>query len=58
MQTDLEKERLATERNYSKRAKQIQAVLQNFAGMYGDMEVVVGKALPRIKQLSLPASSA
>lgn len=57
MQTDLEKERLATERNFSKREKQIRAVLQNFAGMYGDMEVVVGKALPRIKQLELTASS-
>jgi len=57
MQSDLDKERIAVERSWSKRGKQIQTVLQNFAGMYGDIEAIVGKALPRIKQLELPTSS-
>lgn len=56
MQDDLEKERQAVERQWAKREKQIQLVIQNISGMYGDMQAIAGQSLPRIRRLELPAS--
>ncbi len=52
MQDDLEKEKRAIEKNWAKREMQIQTVVQNFAGMYGDMQGL-GAALPKVKRLEL-----
>jgi hypothetical protein len=57
MQDDLDKERQATERQWAKREKQIQLVVQNVAGMYGDMQGLVGQSLPKIRRLELPEPS-
>lgn len=57
MQDDLDKERQTIERQWAKREKQIQLVVQNVAGMYGDMQGLVGQSLPKIRRLELPEPS-
>lgn len=54
MRDDLDHERRAAERQWAKRAKQIEAVTFNIAGMYGDLQGLV-PALPPIARLELPA---
>jgi len=58
MQDDLDKERETMERQWAKREKQIQLVVQNVSGMYGDMQAIAGQSLPKIRRLELPAPSA
>jgi hypothetical protein len=53
MRHDLEQERRAAERQWAKRARQIDAVTLNVAGMYGDLQGLV-PALPPIALLELP----
>lgn len=55
MQDDLEKERQTMEKQWAKRDMQIQVVVQNVAGMYGDMQGIVGQSLPKIRRLELPS---
>jgi hypothetical protein len=42
------------QRIWEKRAKQIEKVISNTSGMYGDLEGLAGNALPSIKILELP----
>ncbi len=51
MRDDLNRERTAMEKIWSKREKQIARVVQNMAGMYGDMQGIIGAALPAIARL-------
>ena len=53
MRHDLEQERRAAERQWARRARQIDAVTLNVAGMYGDLQGIL-PALPSIRQLELP----
>ena len=53
MQQDLEKEKRAMTMLWSKRQKQIEQVIHNTAGMYGDMQAIMGASLPQIKSLDL-----
>ncbi len=53
MQQDLEKEKRAMMLLWSKRQKQIEQVIHNTAGMYGDMQAIMGASLPQIKSLNL-----
>jgi hypothetical protein len=55
MNEDLEREKRAMETTWSKRDKQIKRVIQNVAGMYGDMQGIIGATLPKIEYLELPA---
>lgn len=55
MRQDLEQERRAAERQWSRRARQLDAVTLNVAGMYGDLQGLV-PALPPIALLELPAA--
>ncbi len=57
MRKDLEQERRAAERQWSRRAKQIDAVTFNVSGMYGDLQGLM-PALPPIQMLELPAADA
>jgi len=57
MQDDLGKERQAMERYWAKRDKQMQLVLQNVSGMYGDMQGIAGQSLPKIRRLELPPAT-
>ena len=54
MRDDLDRERRAMEKLWSKREKQIEKVELNLSGMHGDLEGIAGKALPVIKALELP----
>ena len=53
MRHDLEQERRAAERQWARRARQIEAVTFNVSGMYGDLQGLV-PALPPIALLELP----
>jgi hypothetical protein len=55
MREDLDQERRSAERQWAKRAKQIEAVTLNISGMYGDLQGLV-PALPSIQRLELPAA--
>lgn len=54
MKTDLDAEKRAMERQWAKRQKQIEQVITNTAGMYGDLQGIIGNALPAVKTLELP----
>jgi len=56
MRKDLEQERRAAERQWARRAKQIEAVTFNVSGMYGDLQGLM-PALPSIGLLELSSSS-
>lgn len=53
MRQELDQERRAAERQWARRARQIDAVTFNVAGMYGDLQGLV-PALPPIALLELP----
>jgi hypothetical protein len=55
MRKDLEQERRAAERQWARRAKQIDAVTFNVSGMYGDLQGLM-PALPPIRMLELPGA--
>ena len=55
MRHDLEQERRAAERQWARRARQIECVTFSIAGMYGDLQGLV-PALPSIAVLELPAA--
>ncbi len=57
MKTDLDAEKRATEKVWAKREKQIQRVFESIAGMHGDLEGIIGTALPQIKLLELPGAT-
>lgn len=52
MQTDLQEERRTMEKRWAKRDKQIQRVISNTSGMYGDFQSYLGSALQTIPALS------
>jgi len=54
MKSGLESERRSMERLWSKRSKQLDALALNTAGMYGELEALIGTALPAIEMLELP----
>ncbi len=54
MQNDLDYEKRAMERVWKKREVQIKKTLLNAARMYGELQGVMGNALPDIKIFSLP----
>ncbi len=55
MRDDLDKERQTMERQWAKREKNIQLVIENISGMYGEMQAIAGQALPKIRRLELPS---
>jgi hypothetical protein len=54
MKNDLDSERRSLERMWNKRARQLDALALNTAGMYGELEALIGTALPAIETLELP----
>ncbi len=54
MRSDLDAERRAIERQWAKREKQIERVVQLTAGMYGDLQGIIGTSLPPVETLQLP----
>lgn len=53
MQAQLDRERRAMERLWKERERQIERVMKNTAGMYGEMRGLIGHTLPEIEALSL-----
>ena len=54
IQTDLEKERRSLTRLWAKRKQHLERALFNTAGLYGDLQAIVGSSLPEVAGLSLP----
>ncbi len=57
MKQELDLERRATEKRWAKRAAQLDQLAANTAGMYGELEALMGSALPAVDLLELPASA-
>jgi len=55
MQENLVKEQRAIQRLWAKREKEIQRVTTNTIGLYGDLQGIVGNALPAVQALELEA---
>lgn len=51
MQQDLEKEKRQYTKSWAKREKQIQRVIQSTAGMYGEMQGIIGSSMQSIPAL-------
>jgi hypothetical protein len=53
MQEQLNKEKRAYTRLWKEREKQIERIIENTAGMYGDVRGLIGSAVPEIQALTL-----
>ncbi|MBP9010975.1 MAG: DUF2130 domain-containing protein [Smithellaceae bacterium] len=53
MQDQLNQERRAMEKHWNQREKQIQRVIKNTVGLYGDMQGIIGGQIPNIPALEL-----
>jgi len=53
MQDQLNQERRAMEKHWNQREKQIQRVVKNTVGLYGDMQGIIGGQIPSISALEL-----
>ena len=51
MQSDLEGEKRAYKKQWSKREKQLERAITNTASLYGDLQGIIGASLPMIKGL-------
>jgi len=54
MKSDLDTERRGVERYWGKRDKEIERLARATAGMYGDLQGILGSALPSVSQFELP----
>ena len=52
MQDQLHRERRAMERLWNEREKQIERIIANTAGMYGDVRGLIGAGMPRFTTAS------
>ena len=57
MRADLDKERKVIMKQWDKRSKQIECVMNSTVGMYGDLQGIAGKSLQEIEGLELKALS-
>lgn len=58
MQDQLNRERRAMEKHWKQREKEIRRVIKNTAGLYGDMQGIIGGQIPAIPALELDPESA
>ncbi len=58
MQEQLNQERRAMEKHWNQREKQIQRVIKNTVGLYGDMQGIIGGQIPAIAALELDEQTA
>ena len=56
MWEDLQKEKRAVNKLWTKREKQIEQATLGLAQMYGGMQGILGTSLPEIKSLNMPES--
>lgn len=55
MQKDLNAEQIAIKKQWAKREKQIERVMNATVGMYGDLQGIAGQSIQEIEGLELPA---
>ena len=55
MKEDLDKEKKANMKQWSKRETQIDRVMQSTVGMYGDLQGIAGRSLQEIEGLEMKA---
>lgn len=55
MKEDLETERRVIQKNWNKRDKELEKIMLNTAGIYGDLQGIIGASLPQIKSLEMPS---
>ena len=53
MKKDLDQEKRVMNKVWAKREKQIERVIYNASGMYGDLQGIIGAPLPEIESLGL-----
>jgi len=53
MQDQLNKERRAMEKHWKQREKEIERVVKNTVGLYGDLQGIIGGQIPAIPALEL-----
>ena len=53
MQDDLAKERIAIEKQWSKRSKQLELMMKATTGLYGDLQGIAGGSVPEINGMEL-----
>lgn len=58
MKEDIEKEKAVISKQWAKREKQIERVMQSTVGMYGDLQGIAGKTLQEIEGLEMKALDA
>jgi len=58
MQDQLNRERRAMEKHWKQREKEIERVVKNTVGLYGDMQGIIGGQIPAIPALELDAEAA
>jgi hypothetical protein len=58
MQDQLNKERRVMERHWKQREKEIERVVKNTVGLYGDMQGIIGGQIPAIPALELDGEAA
>ena len=58
MQDQVNKERRAMEKQWKEREKQIERVIKNTVGLYGDMQGIIGGSIPQIPALELQTEDA
>ncbi len=56
LQSDLDAEKRAMQRIWSKREKEIERVVLSTTGMYGDLQGIIGGSLATIPALELPGA--
>ena len=57
LQDQLQRERRAMEKTSKEREKQIERVINNSVGLYGDMQGVIGGQIPTIDALELESEA-
>ena len=57
MQDQVNRERRAMEKQWKEREKQIERVIKNTVGLYGDMQGIIGGKIPEIPALELDATA-
>ncbi len=53
LRSDLEREKAALQRHWARREKQLEQAVQSTAGMYGDLQGLIGASLPEIDGMAL-----
>lgn len=54
MQDDLDAEKRLLSKQWAKRQRQLEQLMSGAAGMYGDLQGIVGKSIPELQGLTLP----